>query len=464
MAQQNFIWRYLYEYLYTETMLIIIGNSTSIAPGDLVSHNDTNCIYVSWAGNDTTGDGTSGLPFRTLQHALATMGGKLIITILDSNEYYSGEGASLFLDLNGITLQGDSGQSPILTIDVGLASQIKMVEINNGAILNLKIVIPEDYTSQVTAVELNSGDIKYTTILDATRHGVWIPSGAGVCNIENSIIKDIKNEGTEDGNGIKFEEGTLNLSRCLLVDNDRTGLFCTGTDTKILNISHATIAGNQYGIHGQEATNLATTLLDSILYDNTIYDYNVLSGNIDYCCVGSINGEPTIGGHSMVRFSPFFIGGGDYRVRTIYNGYSDGSFVSPIIGISSTGIDLGVYAMSRQASEQGYNQFETKRSDQFVKSIKPIEAKMYFTNSIKPKFTKKGTADFLTVNWKLITDIELENLKAMYNSNTTVFLSTDGILFDQYFLNETKELKYARPLNVDDMDLWSDINLELIKI
>jgi len=166
----------------------------------------------------------------------------------------------------------------------------------------------------------------------------------------------------------------------------------------------------------------------------------------------------------MVRFSPFFIGGGDYRVRTIYNGYSDGSFVSPIIGISSTGIDLGVYAMSRQASEQGYNQFETKRSDQFVKSIKPIEAKMYFTNSIKPKFTKKGTADFLTVNWKLITDIELENLKAMYNSNTTVFLSTDGILFDQYFLNETKELKYARPLNVDDMDLWSDINLELIKI
>lgn len=464
MAQQKFIWRYLYEFLYSETILIIIGESSSIVPGDLVQHDDTNCIYVSWAGSDTTGTGTQALPFRTLQHALSNMGGKTIITILDSNEYYSGEGASLFLDLNGITLQGNSGQTPILTIDTGLANQIKMLEINNGAVLNVKIIIPENYTSQITGVELNSGTIKFVTIQDATRHGVWIPSGSGVCNIENTIIKNIKNEGTEDGNGIKFEEGTLSLWRCLLVDNDRSGLYVTDSYSKTLNIDHCTIAGNQYGIHGQVATNLSLDIINSILYDNSIYDYNVLSGNIDYCCVGAINGDPTIGGHNMVRFSPFFIGNGDYRVRTIYNGYSDGSFVSPIIGIGSTGLDLGVYAMDRQSSEQGYNQFETERSDRFIKTVKPIEAKIYFTNSIKPKFTKKGVADFLNINWKLLTDSELNNLENMYNSSSAIFLSIDGLVFNQYLINETKELKYSRPLNVDDMDLWSEVSLELIKI
>jgi hypothetical protein len=459
-------WRYDVAGTYTESESIPIGCTVNTLASDLDGHNDSNCAYVSYAGSDSTGDGTYANPYRTVLHALDNLdSNQTIITILDSNEYYTGKSGQLTLPLAGVTLQGLNGQTPTLTIDTGVASQEYMIDLTYSAKLkNVKMTVPDGYGSQVTCVRLYSGTFQNVTIETATRDGISMPATSSSVVVNKCIIKNIINDGTTDGNGIRIVEGQLDIDRTLIVDCDRAGIYSTGSTSKTIDGDYVTIAGNQYGLYGHNSTNLSVNFQDSILYENTIYDYYYTSGTLSYICVGSINGAPTLS-NTQIRFNPFFVGSGDYRLRTVYNGYADANFSSPVYGVSSEGKDLGCYLMERTVSTENYIEFDTERSDNYVLGTMLVEGKLYYTNTLHPKIVAKGEVDTLTIGWNIVTETEFNNLLNMYNRQTNVYLSeNDGITFSVYFVDRTKGMRRTKPLDKEDMDLWKNIQLVLIKL
>jgi hypothetical protein len=462
------VWRYQLESTYTEVYAQEIGCTDDVLASAIDAHDDDTSVYVSADGfdNDSNYDGTQALPYRTVIHALNELQtGQSIITILDSEEYYTGESGTLTLNLDGIVLQGINGQTPTLTIDPTVASQEYMIDLkNSGKVINCKIVVPDDYASQVTCVRAYAGTIKNCTIDGATRDGVVMPATATALTVQNSIIKNSNNEGTTDGNGIRLDQGTLTISRSLIADNDRAGIYATGSAAKGLDADYITIAGNQYGLLGHGATNLTLNIKDSIDYENTIYDYYNTAGTIEYSCVGSVNGSPnTVGNY--IRFNPFFIGNSDYRIRTLHNGYGDAFVTSPAIGVSSTGIDVGCYQMTRTTGATVYNEFITERPDTYIINPTPIEPKTFYSNTLRPKILKKGDVNILSIAWENMESEQFENLKILYDNEYEVYLSVDnGVSYQHYIIDVSKGFAKDIPVFVIDQTMRRGVSLTLIEV
>jgi hypothetical protein len=170
-------------------------------------------------------------------------------------------------------------------------------------------------------------------------------------------------------------------------------------------------------------------------------------------------------GGTRIRFNPFFVGSGDYRIRTLENGYSDGSYTSQVIGTSSEAKDMGCYYYSRGITSQGFSQFQTETTDKYMRTVKPIDAKIYFTNTIKPYLVKKGFAEYLDVSWTNLVEKEFNNVKAMYEATGSIYLSIDGgTTYTEYMIDKTRELSFDRPVNLSDMNFWSGVNLSMIAL
>lgn len=72
---------------YTVTPTNVVGATTNSILRTVTVHNDTNCKYVAMNGDDTTGTGTSGNPYRTIEKAVSTLGGAFMIVTIIRNSY-----------------------------------------------------------------------------------------------------------------------------------------------------------------------------------------------------------------------------------------------------------------------------------------------------------------------------------------------------------------------------------------
>lgn len=463
--------RYNEQINYTETLNQIVGSSSDISATDITAHADGTSIYVDWTGNDSTGTGTQASPFRTIHHAISNMGGKSIITIMDSNEYYSGKAGTLTLALAGLTLQGIEGESPTITIDETVASQTDMVTLTaGGTIQNVNLTIPSTYTSsQVTGILCNSGNgtIKYVTISGATDEGIEMLSGCSTITLSNTIIKNGLNRGTSDGNGILIEDGTLNATRLLAYNNSRAGIYANGSTAKTVNLDYCTIANNYYGLHGTDSSNTTITVDDSILYLNTLYDYSYNGGALNNNCIGLVNGNPTLTG-VYVRYNPLFVSDTDYRLRTYHNEYAVGDFISPCLGVSGTNSDLGCYDYTRSSGTPTYTEFSVLRNsdDNYNRRVKKIDAKLYRLLSAKSKIYSKGITYVTEIAFDTLEDTDFANIKTMYEAGGEMYFSNDnGVTYTEYLIDDTRDLQYNRPSPPKvDMDIYKNVSLALIEV
>ena len=473
MSQYNYVWRYGVQDEWTETLLQIIGASDELETADVESHDDDNSVYVSWDGEDGSGaDGTSDLPFRTLQYALAMMSSdQNIITIKDSNYYYSSDGIDLYLDVDGIVIQGMEGQKPIITLDTGVASQLNMIRLQNaGKIINLEIQIPTGYAEQVTGVDARSGTITNVTILGANKNGIN-KTTSGTVTIENTLIYGSINDGSNDGSGILFQEGVLSLDHVLIHSNDYAGILATGSATKNLGLDHCTISNNQYGTYVSGATNISMTVIDSIIYKNKIYDHYGDVAVFAYSCVGKVNGNPTYTpATNMLRINPLFMSNEDYNLRTIYNGYGDSLMVSPCVNISSIGDDMGCYQYARSSSGQSYTQITIKCPSRITKGKMVVDGQLLIVKGLRPRMKFTGVKNTLDLVWSgqdnVLTQGEAEALEYMFeNANSEVYMSADsGVTYKKYLINKTRSFEVSRALPIVENTLMQDATISLIEV
>lgn len=471
MAYNKFKWRYNITYNWTETAQYVIGASSDLTSDDVEAHNDNNCTYVGWSGSDSTGTGTYANPFRTLQHAHGNLGtGHTIITIIDSNYYYTGDAVDLFFEVHAITLQGIEGEKPILTIDPNIASQVKMVQLAyGGKLVNVELQIPSGYTEQVTAIDAQTGEIRNITI-DGANNNAIDKTTTGTVTLKYSIIKNSVNDGSTDGSAITISNGPMDIEHCQLNDNDYCGIIFTGSGVKTITIDYCTITGNGYGIHTTGSSNLSLTITNTINYKNSIYDHEGGIAIYSYCCLGSVNGSPTILTTTpMLRIDPLFISDTDFNLRSIYNGYGNAFVFSPALAQSSTGKDLGCYQYTRVLASQTFVEFETERPATFQNSLVPTDARVWITNLLKPRLYTKGDSERTICNWtgndNVLPESQFDNIKLMRQSTGNVFLSTDGgTTYTEYLIDRSKEFRWERGVNLEQNDVYKNISLLLLKV
>lgn len=473
MADYKFIFRYGFTESWSETASQIVGASTSIALTDIETHSDENSVYVSWDGDDgSNGDGTKDYPYRTIQYARDMMlTGQHIITILDSNYYYTGDAIDLLFTLDGIVLQGAEGQKPILTIDTGIASQVYMIRLqNSGKLINVELQIPSTYGEQISGVDARSGTLKNITIDGANKNGIQ-KTTSGTVTVTNSIIKNSVNDGETDGSGILLQEGTLNIDYSLIHSNDYAGVRVSGSSSKVLAYDHVIIANNQYGTHETDATNLAMTIEDSIIYKNKIYDHYGSSAVISYTCIGKINGSPTLtAATNMLRLNPLFISNTDYRIRTKYNGYADNLLTSPCESVASDGTDMGCYQFVRSSTGQSYLEFEITPSSSYTPGKRLVDGEMVIVKANYPKIIKRGSLNTLALGWSgqdnALTNDEYTALELMFdNDNDEIYLSIDRrVTFTKYLIDKTKGISANRGLVKEDNTVMLNASLDLIEV
>jgi hypothetical protein len=469
MADYLFYWRYGKVETWLEDPLHIIGSSADLELTDIETHSEENSVYVSWYGDDGTGgDGTEDFPYRTIQYARDMMdSGQTIITILDSNYYYTGDGIDLYFDLDGIILQGAEGQTPTLRINTAIANQITMIRLQNGGkIINCEIQVDEEYDEQTTAIDARDGEIKNVTINAANKYGIQ-KTTAGQVDITNCIIKNSVNDGVIDGSGITISEGTLNIEYCQITGNDYAGLICTGTSSKTITIDYCTIADNQYGIKTSGSSNVDLSIFNSIIYKNKIYDHYGDDGEYEYTCIGKVQGSPTLSTTtSILRINPLFIGEGDYNIRSKYNGYGDSLMLSPCLGISEDLIDLGCYQYTRTLSSIDYTSFTTSPPLTFSKSKIAIDAKLITVKSLKSKLLSRGIVNKIDLQWNgndnVLTENEYNNLGLLFEFEGNVYLSIDeGETYSQYEIDKTRGFRGDRCLIIQDNMLHTNVSLTL---
>lgn len=469
MADYLFNWRYGIEETWLEDAIYNIGASASLALIDIESHTDETSVYVSWDGDDGTGgDGTADFPYRTIQYARDMMeSGQFIITILDSNYYYTSDGIDLYFDLDGIILQGGEGQKPILRLDVAVANQITMIRLQNaGKIINIEIQVDTEYGEQTTAIDARDGTIKNVTIVTANKYGIQ-KTTSGTVEITNCIIKNSINDGSVDGSGIAISEGELDISYCQITGNDYCGIIATGTATKTITIDYSTIADNQYGILTSGSSNLDLDITNSIIYKNKIYDHYGDDGEYSYSCVGKIQGSPTLSGvTNVIRTNPLFIGEGDYNLRSKYNGYGDSFMLSPCLGVSEDTLDLGCFQYTRTLSARDYRSFTTYPPENLSNSIIAVDAKFVTVKSLKSRLLSKGFINKVDLSWNgdsnVVSETDYNNLVLMFESEGDIYLSIDEeTTYIKYTIDKTRGLKGDRCLLKQDNTYYRNISLIL---
>jgi hypothetical protein len=473
MSQYKYYFRYGMIESWIETLLYQIGASASLAYADIQTHDNTNSLYVSWTGEDSTNnDGTQELPYRTIQYAKDMMDSNHnIITIMDSNYYYTGDAVNLYFDVWGFILQGMEGQKPILILDPLIASQERMIRLQGtGKLINVEIQIPDGYATQVIGVEAYDGTMKYVTITNADKNALSKLT-SGTLDMTGCILKNSRNEGVTDGSGISITEGIINLDYCLINDNGYCGILATGALTKEINLNYCTITNNQYGINVSSCSNLSLTITNTINYRNRIYDHYGDLGTYSYSCVGKIQGSPTLTpATNIIRVNPLFVSIDDFRIRTKYNGYADMIMQSPCIGISSEYNDIGCYQYTRALSGQTYNELEMPSPDRVGKSRMAVDGKLITTIALAMKLIKRGTKNKLELGWtgndNVLTEAQITSLEMMFDNEVNeIYLSVDNkATFKKYTYDKTRDFSTSRALNVIENTYHVDVTLNLIEV
>ncbi|MFC1966979.1 right-handed parallel beta-helix repeat-containing protein, partial [Chloroflexota bacterium] len=247
-------------------------------------------IYVSVTGNDSSGAGTEGNPYRTIQKAInvADQGDTIKVTagtyqenIVLKNDYkviIQGDGAST------TTIDGRSLGTVIYANGVASGTLIDGFTITNGN------------------TSLGGGGIYITSCQPTT--------------ISNCIITS--NSGAVAGGGLLIDTNSrATIVNCVITNNSAQMGGGIGVDsTSSTTFINCTIADNgaDYFGGGIYSVSSITTITNSIIYANTatVSGPNIFGGttwSITYSCVESGFSGPTV-----ISGNPSFVGPGNYRL------------------------------------------------------------------------------------------------------------------------------------------------------
>jgi hypothetical protein len=285
-----------------QAQLTGVGTSTFSFPYSKLSGTE---IYVSPAGNDATGTGTIGNPYKTIQKAISVSTNGKIITLLDGT--YSGSG-NFNLSLQGkqITVQSQNGPL-VTTIDCNQSGRAFLV--NQGETINTVI-------KGITIMngKANSAPIGYAS-------AIFVEDNSGItikeCFFRNNTQGTIQLGDTEvSGPQSKIEhcafisnvDGCIHSSKksfmveaCLFINNTSSGglvgnghvadpaqqykncVFVCNTAQTIAGINHGKVISNSLFI--SNSTNLGVvyagtnwsgmnTIDHCTFYNNTCSYYN----------------------------------------------------------------------------------------------------------------------------------------------------------------------------------------------
>ncbi|MDM8568468.1 Calx-beta domain-containing protein, partial [Thiotrichales bacterium HSG1] len=226
-----------------------------------------NAVYVSTAGNDSTGDGNVGTPYLTITKAIqeVTDGGTVNIA---AGTYT--EAAMITIDKN-VTINGDTTTNTI--VDGGNSHRSFDIIGSNTVVMNY--------------LTIRNGNADNS---DGNGNDGGAIQNWGTLTLNNSTISG--NSATTAG-GAFANAGTLTLNNSTISGNstsDGGGVRNTGGGTVTLNnttVSNNTVTNNGGGINNVSGT---LTLKNALIAGNTSTDTNDVTGTIDTNtnnCIGS---------------------------------------------------------------------------------------------------------------------------------------------------------------------------------
>ena len=199
-------------------------------------------IYVnSVTGKDTSGNGTTEAPYKTITFALSKATAGTVVQVAPGN-YSKDSGETFPLVLNsGVTLQGNESNKGEGIVIIGggyytsrtFARQDITLLANNGTIITgLTFTNPN---SRGTAVWVESSNpvIKNSTFINSIREGIFV-TGTGNPQIENNIF--LKNK----GNGISVAKSAQGVIRGNLFQDTGFGVAIGGSSTPLLEGNNIT--------------------------------------------------------------------------------------------------------------------------------------------------------------------------------------------------------------------------------
>ncbi len=199
--------------------------------GQAIRNAATQTIYVATTGSDTTGDGSSGSPYASLQHVWDNVLPEIVnyhVTIQFQDGTYnlsadvtlygkSGRGSVVIAgnssDRNAVTIDGQSSYLPFVIRGVGVwFVRIQDMGINNGNANNFSI----GYGARVT--------INNCVLRSATDHNIYLDSGAYL-SVTGCNVKDAGGDGvrvsiggilyaTNNSSDVKNGEWGVNSKYC----------------------------------------------------------------------------------------------------------------------------------------------------------------------------------------------------------------------------------------------------------
>ncbi len=296
-----------------------------------------NIWYVSVGGSDGAGDGSTGNPFRTIQHTInvsyhldtvivengtyienINFGGK---SILVTSEYiFTGDS----LDIHSTIIDGDS-VSTVVTIDGSEDSPTGIMgfTIRNGNALEGGGIycINSNPTIRNNIITLNSASLRGAGIFcvqsgptissntitenSSNNSGGGIYSGSSNPIISNNTISGNSAGGfTGNGGGIYCTSSNATISNNYISRNSASnggGIFCASS---IADISNNTITAN-FG-SGVYLTNSSPAIVNTIIWSNAGIQVDTNNSSlpmITYCCI-----QDGWTGEGNIDTDPLFVG------------------------------------------------------------------------------------------------------------------------------------------------------------
>ncbi|MTJ50776.1 DUF1565 domain-containing protein [Dolichospermum sp. UHCC 0259] len=234
------------------TALFLVAGSSTLIPSQLKAGASPTLtaqvpasgtiIYVNSAtGQDTSGNGTTEAPYKTITFALSKAQSGTIVQVAPGS-YTKDKGETFPLVLNpGVTLQGNESNKGEGTLIIGggyytsrtfARQDITLLANNNSTITGLTFTNPN---SRGTAVWVESTNpvIKNSTFINSIREGIFV-TGTGNPQIENNIFLQNK------GNGISVAKSSQGVIRGNLFQDTGFGVAIGGSSTPLLESNNIT--------------------------------------------------------------------------------------------------------------------------------------------------------------------------------------------------------------------------------
>ena len=272
-------------------------------------------IYVnSSTGNDTSGDGSSGSPYKTFTKGYtAVSDGETLdltgtFTWTDADE--TGDGTYGFTINKNITIQGPENNLAVIRPATSLTQEKRIFEISDGytvILRNLELYYGYPSTSSYAGDggAIYSGASTDLTIINCYIHDNNARQGAGLnifgeLTMENSTLSD--NEATSNSGGINITpvSGTIEITNSTIFNNSSGnyggGFYFVDSNIEVI-VTNCTIANNS----ADNAGGGISVELGTLIIKNTIVANNTdgsTGGDIDH-----FGGTITDNGYNIVEIT-----------------------------------------------------------------------------------------------------------------------------------------------------------------